>query len=86
MGSQRVRHDWVANTLIWVSSMAQWVKNPPAVQPTQEMQIQTLGGKIPWSRKWQPTPVFLSGKFRGERSLAGLKESDMNEHMMHNVE
>ena len=20
-------------------------------------------GKIPWSRKWQPTPVFLPGKF-----------------------
>ena len=27
--------------------------------------------KIPWGRKWQPTPVFLSGKFCGQRSLAG---------------
>ena len=27
--------------------------------------------KIPWSRKWQPTPVPLPGKFRGQRSLAG---------------
>ena len=27
--------------------------------------------KIPWSSKWQPTPVFLPGKFLGERSLAG---------------
>ena len=26
--------------------------------------------KIPWRRKWQPTPVFLSGKSRGQRSLA----------------
>ena len=26
-------------------------------------------GKIPWSRKWQPTPVFLSGKFHRHRSL-----------------
>ena len=26
--------------------------------------------KIPWSRKWQPTPVFLPGKFEGQRSLA----------------
>ena len=25
--------------------------------------------KIPWSRKWQPTPVFLPGKFHGQRSL-----------------
>ena len=28
-------------------------------------------GKIPWRRKWQPTPVFLSGKSHGQRSLAG---------------
>ena len=26
---------------------------------------------IPWRRKWQPTPVLLSGKSRGRRSLAG---------------
>ena len=27
-------------------------------------------GKIPWRRKWPPTPVFLSGKSHGQRSLA----------------
>ena len=27
--------------------------------------------KIPWRRKWQPTPVFLPEKFHGQRSLAG---------------
>ena len=26
-------------------------------------------GKIPWRRKWQPTPVFLPGKSRGKKSL-----------------
>ena len=26
-------------------------------------------GKIPWRRKWQPTPVFLSGESYGQRSL-----------------
>ena len=25
--------------------------------------------KIFWSRKWQPTPIFLPGKFHGQRSL-----------------
>ena len=44
-----------------------------------------LVGKIPWNRKWQPTPVLLPGKFHGQRSLAGdsawgLKESDTMEH------
>ena len=28
-------------------------------------------GKIPWKRKWQPTPVFLPGEFRGQRSPEG---------------
>ena len=35
-----------------------------------------------WKRKWQPTPVFLPGKFHGRRRLVGYspwghKESDM---------
>ena len=28
-------------------------------------------GKIPWRRKWQPTPVFLPGEFHRQRSLVG---------------
>ena len=42
--------------------------------------------KILWRRKWQPTPVFLPGKFHGQRSLegcmqsVGCKESDTIEH------
>ena len=41
-------------------------------------------GKIPWRRKWQPTPVLLPGKFHGLRSLVGYspwgcKESDTTE-------
>ena len=40
--------------------------------------------KIPWSRKWQRTPVFLLGKFHGQRSLVGYsprghKELDTTE-------
>ena len=40
--------------------------------------------KIPWSRKWQPTPVLLRGKSHGQRSLVGYspwghKESDTTE-------
>ena len=27
--------------------------------------------KIPWSRKWQSTPVFLPGESHGQRSLVG---------------
>ena len=27
--------------------------------------------KIPWRRKWQPTPVFLPGEPHGQRRLGG---------------
>jgi len=30
-------------------------------------------GKIPWRRKWQPTPLFLPGKFNGHWSLTGYR-------------
>ena len=37
----------------------------------QETQVQSLVGKIPWRRKWQPTPVLLPGNSHGQRSLTG---------------
>ena len=47
--------------------------------------------KNPWRRQWHPTPVFLPGKFHGQRSLVGYslwscKELDTTEHThTHNV-
>ena len=43
-------------------------------------------GKIPWSRKWQPAPACLPGKFHGQRSLVsyspwGHKEVEMTERL-----
>ena len=43
-------------------------------------------GKIPWRRKWQPTPVSLPGESHGQRSLVGYspwgrKESDTTERL-----
>ena len=32
-------------------------------------------GKIPWRRKWQPTPVFLPGESHGIRSLLAIVHS-----------
>ena len=33
-------------------------------------------GKIPWRRKWQPTPVFLPGESHGQRNLVGYSPWD----------
>ena len=62
------------------------VNNLPAIQETQ---VQSLGRKIPWRRKWQLTSVFLPGESLGQRDLAGYspggcKELDATEATQHN--
>ena len=65
------------------SLVAHMVKNLPAMWKTE---FDPWVGKIPWRRKWQPTPVFCPGKSHGQRSLVGYspwgpKESDMTERL-----
>ena len=58
------------------------VKNLPAnVGDLRDLGFDSWVRKIPWRRKWQLIPVFLPGKFHGQRSLSsysswGHKESD----------
>ena len=68
--------------------MAQTVKRLPAMHDTR---VRSLEKEDAWRRKWQPTPVFLpgkflSGKFHGWRSLVGYslwghKESDTTKQL-----
>ena len=58
-----------------------WVRSPG-----KRCSLDPWVRKIHWSGKGHPTPVFLPGKFPGQRSLAGCcpwgcKESDPTEHM-----
>ena len=39
------------------------------MQEAQETCVRSLGWEDSLRRKWQPTPVFLPGKFDGQRSL-----------------
>ena len=56
-------------------------KAPACQCRRQQMQVRSLGRKIPWRRAWQPTLEFLAGESHGQRSLVGYspwghKESD----------
>ena len=67
----------------WAFQVAQWLKNLPA--NAEDARDHSWDGKIPWRRKWQRTPIFLPGKFHGQRSLVGYspwghKESDATEY------
>ena len=75
--------DWTE--LNWTDDvvLAQMVKNLPAMQETL---VWFLGQEDLLERGWQPTPVFLPGKFHGQRSLVdysplGCKELDMTERL-----
>ena len=48
--------------------VAQWQR---VCLPSRRCRVSPWVGKIPWRRKWQPTPVFLPGKFYGQKSLVG---------------
>ena len=67
------------------SLVAQWWRIRPQCG---RLRFEPWVGQIPWRRKWQPTPVFLPGKSRGQRSLAGYsplgcKELDVT-HQLNN--
>ena len=60
-------------------------QNPPAnAGDARDSGLIPGSGRFPWSRKWQPAPVFLPEKSHGQRSLVGYspwgrKESDTTE-------
>ena len=54
--------------------MAQAVKNPPVMQETWfNPQVE----KIPWKRKWQPTPVFLLRESPWTEKPGGLQSMEL---------
>ena len=65
-----------------------WVVKNPSANAGDAGSIPGIG-KIPWRRKWQPTPEFLPGNSHGQRRLAsysswGHKESDKTEQLNNN--
>ena len=49
--------------LLWFAT----IKNSTSIGPGFDPWVR----EIPWSMKWQPTPIFSPGKFHGQRSPAG---------------
>ena len=85
MGSHRVGHDWSD-----LAGSRGFPGGPGGKEPASQCTrckrcgFDTWVRKIPWRRKWRPTPVFFPGKFHRQRSLMGYspwgpKESDTTE-------
>ena len=48
-----------------------WLRRQRLCSQCRRPRINPWVRRIPWRRKWQPTPVFLPGKSHGQRSLVG---------------
>ena len=55
------------------------IKNPPC-RRCKIHGFHPWVGKTSWWRAWQPTPVFLPGKFHGQRSLVGYGPWGLSSH------
>ena len=44
-----------------------------SVQETKGYRFDSWVGKTPWSRNWQPTPVFLPGESHGLQSMGSQR-------------
>ena len=73
-------HAWLLVLASWTSQVAQLVKNLPAnARDTREEGSIRGSGKISWSSKWKPTPVFLP-EFRSlAATVHGVAELDTEE-------
>ena len=92
----RMRSSWIkekamaphSSTLAWKIS---WTVEPGRLQSMRSLRVRhawatslSLFTFMHWRRKWQPTPVFLSGESQGQGNLVGCQlwgctESDTTE-------
>ena len=68
--------------------MAQRVKNPSAMQETQEMWVRSLGGKGPLEKEKATSSSIFAWRIPWTQEPGGLqswghKESDTTEHVAH---
>ena len=54
-----------------IKGLSWWLSGRESACQCRRCRFNLWVGKIPWKRKWQPTPVFLSGEFHGQKSLVG---------------
>ena len=62
---------WIVFYCLYKLGLPWWLNGKESICQCRRCRFDPWVGKIPWRRKWQPTPVFLPGKSHRQRSLAG---------------
>ena len=64
-------HFIILITLLYKYRLPWWLNGKESICQCKRYRFDPWVRKIPWRKKWQPTPVFLPGKSHGQRSLDG---------------
>ena len=56
---------------ICLEGLCRWLSGKKFACECRRLGFSPWVGKIPWRRKWQPSPVLLPGESHGQRNLAG---------------
>ena len=56
-----------------INELPWWLRGRESACQCGRLRFDPWVGNIPWRRKWQPTPVLLSGKFRGLKSMGSQR-------------
>ena len=61
---------FLLNNILW-RGLPRWLSGKESACQCRKLRFHPWVRKIPWRRKWLPTPLFLPGKSHGQRSLEG---------------
>ena len=80
-----VSNFFLSKTLIWhlvySTGHPRWLRDKGSTCQCRRCGFNPWVGKIPWRRKWQPTPELLPGKSQGQGRLVGYSPfSQLNMH------
>ena len=88
LGLQRVRHDWAEHTHTYICiyrGLPWWLSGKRICLQCKRPGFNPWVGKIPWRRKWQPTPVYWPGEFHGFQNLRYIyltRSASLVEHQL----
>ena len=83
IGSRRVGHNWVTSlslhfTFRELRGPPRWLRSKESACQFRKLRRHGFNpwvGKIPWRRKWQPTPLFLPGKIPRTEEPGGVQST-----------
>ena len=68
VAQSRTRLKWLSSSSRWKGGLSWWLSGKESTCQHRRQGFDPWVGKIPWRRKWQPTPVFLPRKSHGQRT------------------